>query len=271
MASKKNNPNSVVTSAAYLLFYRRRSPKPLGGPFFESILSTSDDQESDDQLSHDHSRNESPSAQAGEGKRLDDFSRNGLSSALAGVGAAHQAGSGGPQDGMTSKGKAIAPAREPGLPDYSQELHDGEQTLESMEVDEEPAILRLGAADAQRPQWGFGNLGSADVGEDMEEPLFDDASTKAMSSGEASSSDKRPLSDFGETGETWEETSLKYGTPEDSGLLERELSMAVDEEPLLLDSSAMGMGMGMLPRGPKNRDEEEVVEVRLEDGEGERE
>ena len=266
MASKKSNPNSVITSAAYLLFYRRRSTKPLGGPFFESILSTSDDQESDDQLSRDYSRNESPSAQAGEGKRLGDFSRNGLSSALAGVGAAHQAGSGGVQDGVTSTGKTIAPAREPGLPDYSQELHDGEQTLESMEVDEEPAFLRLGAADAQRPRWGFGNLASADVGEDIEEPLFDDASTKAMSSGGNSSSDKRPLSDFEET---WEETSLKYGTPEDSGLLEGELSMAVDEESLLLESSAMRMGM--LPIGPKNRDEEEVVEVRLEEGEGERE
>ena len=267
MASKKNNPNSVVTSAAYLLFYRRRSPKPLGGPFFESILSASDDQESDDQLSRDNSRNESPSAQAGEGKRLDDFSRNGLSSALAGVGAAHQAGSGGVPDGVTSKGRTTARDRdEPGLPDYSQELHDGEQTLESMEVDEDPAILRLGAADAQRPQWGFGDLATTDVGEDIEEPPFDDASTKAMSSGGNSSSGKRPLSDFGDT---WDGSSPKYGTPEDGGLLEGELSMAADEEPLLLDSSAMRMGM--LPVGPKNGIEEEVVEVRLEDGEGERE
>lgn len=37
----RKNSNSVVTSAAYLLFYRRRSEKPLGGPQFERILDSS--------------------------------------------------------------------------------------------------------------------------------------------------------------------------------------------------------------------------------------
>ncbi|KAF8423548.1 hypothetical protein EV426DRAFT_667350 [Tirmania nivea] len=35
------NPTAVVTNAAYLLFYRRRSNKPLGGPVFEKILGDS--------------------------------------------------------------------------------------------------------------------------------------------------------------------------------------------------------------------------------------
>lgn len=35
------NPTSVVTTAAYLLFYRRRTNKPLGGPIFERILGDS--------------------------------------------------------------------------------------------------------------------------------------------------------------------------------------------------------------------------------------
>ncbi|KAI5295170.1 CSN-associated deubiquitinating enzyme Ubp12 [Ascosphaera acerosa] len=35
------DPSNVVTRAAYLLFYRRISAKPLGGPFFESLISES--------------------------------------------------------------------------------------------------------------------------------------------------------------------------------------------------------------------------------------
>lgn len=36
--SQVSDPSSVVTSAAYLLFYRRRSTKPLGGPRFAEIF-----------------------------------------------------------------------------------------------------------------------------------------------------------------------------------------------------------------------------------------
>ncbi|KAI5786996.1 hypothetical protein DFH27DRAFT_528216 [Peziza echinospora] len=38
------NPEKSITSAAYLLFYRRRSSKPLGGPLYERILGDSQDQ-----------------------------------------------------------------------------------------------------------------------------------------------------------------------------------------------------------------------------------
>ncbi|KAF8466708.1 hypothetical protein BDZ91DRAFT_657727, partial [Kalaharituber pfeilii] len=37
----QTNPSNVTTSAAYLLFYRRRSNKPLGGPLFEKIMGES--------------------------------------------------------------------------------------------------------------------------------------------------------------------------------------------------------------------------------------
>lgn len=35
------NPTTVVTTAAYLLFYRRRTNKPLGGPVFQKLLGDS--------------------------------------------------------------------------------------------------------------------------------------------------------------------------------------------------------------------------------------
>jgi len=35
---RQTQPKSVITPAAYLLFYRRRSSKPLGGPNYERIL-----------------------------------------------------------------------------------------------------------------------------------------------------------------------------------------------------------------------------------------
>ena len=77
----------MVTSSAYLLFYRRRSSHPLGGKVLEDIANsyrkTMDDLDS---------RAQSPS---GEGRRLGGSSRNGSSSALTGAGAAHQAGVGG--------------------------------------------------------------------------------------------------------------------------------------------------------------------------------
>lgn len=72
-----------MTPQAYLLFYRRRSDKPLGGPFFEQLLHNTTVR----------SREASPS---GEGMRLDDSSRNGSSSALPAAEAVHQAGDGGP-------------------------------------------------------------------------------------------------------------------------------------------------------------------------------
>jgi ubiquitin carboxyl-terminal hydrolase 4/11/15 len=45
------DPTSVITSAAYLLFYRRRSSGPLGGPRFKEILDKFDKEA-------DHSENE---------------------------------------------------------------------------------------------------------------------------------------------------------------------------------------------------------------------
>lgn len=57
--SKVSDPAQVVTTAAYLLFYRRRSSKPLGGHRFADIIDKFDG-ESEEEQSDD----------SGEGKRL---------------------------------------------------------------------------------------------------------------------------------------------------------------------------------------------------------
>lgn len=50
-ASRVKNPETMITSHAYLLFYRRRSDRALGGTKFESILrrfETGDEDDDDD-------------------------------------------------------------------------------------------------------------------------------------------------------------------------------------------------------------------------------
>ena len=86
---RREDPARVVTSAAYILFYRRRSPDhaPLGGPAFEDLFPSAGDT---DMLHPDKAH-----AQAGEGRRLDDSSRNGSSSASPAAAAIHPAGGGG--------------------------------------------------------------------------------------------------------------------------------------------------------------------------------
>ncbi|OAP59454.1 hypothetical protein AYL99_06752 [Fonsecaea erecta] len=92
--SSKPDPRSVVTSAAYLLFYRRRSDHPLGGPKLQEALQelnpNSNDAAADSELPQD-SRDSSP--MTGEGQRLGDSSHNGSSGAFP-VGHGHRVGAG---------------------------------------------------------------------------------------------------------------------------------------------------------------------------------
>jgi ubiquitin carboxyl-terminal hydrolase 4/11/15 len=119
---EKSNPQKVVTKAAYLLFYRRRSDRPLGGIFLEKIVDNANRADESDEESQPGSRNASPFA-AGEGRRLDDYSLNGSSSASRGVGAAHPGGLG------TTGGAAAATNSEGELPAYSQDATNGDTRL----------------------------------------------------------------------------------------------------------------------------------------------
>ena len=248
-ASRRSNPQAVVTSAAYLLFYRRRSSKPLGGPFFEQELPEIDDRTSTDDPSEPSSRTGSPSALAGEGKRLDDFSRSGSSSALQGAEAVHQAGDGGLVGGLLMQ--PTNESEHSGLPGYSQGLLEGEQSLEmmdSMELDEpgNEHHQKRGhdISEANLVSWDFANLSDLDAHHvttnaseddgldhrirntkappgsegDVEEDLFEDASTRAISSTGASvDGERRSLKDFVDEEDDWP-PSPRYGTP--AGLMD---------------------------------------------------
>lgn len=212
--SRRANPDVVVTSAAYLLFYRRRASHPLGGPFFEQLIGAANNPTPQSQPA---SRTASP---AGEGKRLDDSpSRNGSSSASAGAGATHQAGGGGLAIATT-----VARTRtgvDDDLPSYSYSVSNADDqptgTLDSMEMDEEDeAIADIGddfatnAFGNHGTGWSFAGLSTGDEemtgmtqqiaappgsDQDGEEDLFDEDSTKAVS---PSSDSDRHITDFGE-------------------------------------------------------------------------
>ncbi|MCJ1310555.1 CSN-associated deubiquitinating enzyme Ubp12 [Agyrium rufum] len=132
--SRRSDPKYVVTSSAYLLFYRRRSTAPLGGPIFENFFAFEDEDEDEvaeetyddlesvntDDLdplllpklgSENVSRAESPGP-SGEGQRLDDRSCNGSLSASRGLGATRQTVTGAPEAGVAGGAlAALASAR----------------------------------------------------------------------------------------------------------------------------------------------------------------
>jgi ubiquitin carboxyl-terminal hydrolase 4/11/15 len=82
----------IVSSSAYLLFYRRRSPFPLGGPRFKEILESYDNPPEPSE----------EDTESGEDQRLVvDSSLHGSSSASIGVGAVHPPVGGSPGGVMT--------------------------------------------------------------------------------------------------------------------------------------------------------------------------
>ncbi|KAL9001471.1 MAG: hypothetical protein Q9169_000046 [Polycauliona sp. 2 TL-2023] len=240
--SRCRNPQNVVSSAAYLLFYRRRSDCPLGGPFFESLMSGAEESAGGSQPTSD------TASPAGEGKRLDGSSRNGSSSALHGVGAAHQTGGGG--DGVTVKRTGV----DDELPSYPGNGSQ-EATLESMDVDEGIAgiyaplnpVSPYGSTGIHQ-SWSFSRLENhesefqvvrapAASENNSDEGLFDGDSTKAETSPSSEVGDR--LADFADDEGT---TSGAFGPT------------AREDTPLEVEPQLI------------NDDDEPVVEVTLPDG-----
>ena len=232
-----------MTSAAYLLFYRRQSSHPLGGPLLEEIVNEAN-QPTEDESSQSGSRTESPPAPAGEGMRLDGFSHsNGSSSAYPGAGAIHQAGDGGLEDSGAEELDGIPTATrirgsnfEDDLPTYSAVPHDGEQAIQSTEMDDDCyPVQNLELIDhvathnsmegeytsalgkMQQPNWKFSTANVVEEDNDADENDVDDnASMRAYSSG-GSLRAKSPASSIGEDvlpGFNTHES--KYHTPQGS-------------------------------------------------------
>lgn len=237
--SRRQDPQKVVTNAAYLLFYRRRSAHHLGGPNFDWLTTTGSNMSE----SQPTSRATSP---AGEGKRLDDSSRNGSSSALRGVGVAHQAGGG----GSAAEGVMIAPMRtgvDDDLPAYS-ENDPNTSTVDprglNMETDldeDEGISMARGPLNyvSPRSEWSFDRIPygeseqitAAPHTSDNEEDLFagDNSSTKAAGSSFTNDDGDRMLDFQNDEGTTMG----PFGTPPDEEVaLDVPLMQDQEEEPV---------------------------------------
>ncbi|KAF2100362.1 UCH-domain-containing protein [Rhizodiscina lignyota] len=202
--SKRNDPDVVITSAAYLLFYRRRSDTPLGPSYLQELIADARAAENPDEVNPDtqdgtvhksqsSSRNASPSGQ-GKGRPLGVSFHNGSSSASAAAGAARRpvggpAGSGGAgKQARTEAGDAMMDEE---LPAYgSQEMdHAGDETLGGTigrssalfgPVTAEQSAFSMAAT--QEQNWTWGDLRRADNDADADGEADDNDSNVAEGS-----------------------------------------------------------------------------------------
>ncbi|KAF2834360.1 cysteine proteinase [Patellaria atrata CBS 101060] len=193
-------PESVVTTAAYLLFYRRRSETPLGPPYLQQLVETyynptPIEVESQSQSS---SRAGSP---AGKGRRLDGSSPNGSSSASAAVGATHQrggGGAGGPQ-GIAARSANASSQMEAELPAYqsNEELEEDE----GVAMGEDAFMGTIGPANIYADgAWDWTNIGTLGNRNEDEEMLDGDDAASDTAMGGSEIGDQQLLEDFGDEG-----------------------------------------------------------------------
>lgn len=233
--STRNNPQSVITSAAYLLFYRRRSSTPLGpeplqklvldwrNPTNEEASESSGQQSSTTRTSEDASRSDSP---AGNGKGAHGSSPNGSSSAslaraAAGLGAgADRQRGGGLGAERTREGQALGPAmmnEDEDLPPYEED-----EGIGGMGPLGGRGNLVMQQWHNPQPTWSFEPTDEIDL--DAVGTPGDADSTKAAGGdsqfGDAGSEygqESRMMEDFGD--ETHERSLVDvYGHPEDADL-----------------------------------------------------
>ncbi|KAF2732115.1 UCH-domain-containing protein [Polyplosphaeria fusca] len=226
--SSRRDPASVVTSSAYLLFYRRRASHPLGPPYLQKLTDVYMDPTSDDADDSDEakSRNASPS---GNGSRLGDSSRNGSSSggaaaagALRGAGSALAANRA--QNGAAA-GTADADEDEidDTLPPAYDEGYGGDEddTINTVDIHTLYAPLFQQARNLPSPQWNFSSIDQTQE----EDDVYDETASNAPNMGSRAGDDldNRMLEDFGD-----EPMHPGMGTPqlEDEGIPD-----LLDDEP----------------------------------------
>jgi len=192
--SKTKDPARVVSQSAYLLFYRRRSDVPLGGPRFQQILQ--DYENPPDAPADDIS-------ESGEDQSLVvNSSLRGSSSALTGVGAAHH-----PPNGLDGAATMTVNPSALELPAY--EAHDSnddgvpllgndgpaawdsvktsiEPPDEGIEMDMYPPLNNMYSH--INSGWSFANLGQNGRGEQMISGTGSDADEVASDVGQHNSS-----------------------------------------------------------------------------------
>lgn len=195
----QRNPNNVVTSAAYLLFYRRRSDHPLGPPYIQKITEQFRNPNSDSEVEGEESDDINAFKGAGNGQRLGDSSRNGSSSAF-GVAAGALALGSASAGNLPLNGAAAGTADDDSemldqgpAPAYDEGYGggDGDSVFE-----EAPAYPGFQAINTE---WSFAALhqDQQSVTTEVDEDAFDDAGSD-MPMGAADDLSSRMLEDFGD-------------------------------------------------------------------------
>ncbi|KAI9840768.1 MAG: CSN-associated deubiquitinating enzyme Ubp12, partial [Thelocarpon superellum] len=274
MASRKN-AQQAVTPAAYLLFYRRRAERPLGGPQLEQVM----DEARQEAEGTSGSRSSSP---AGDGHGLDDSSRTGSSSASHGAGVGLRAGTGGLAGGSltttmtTNDGDALpsyshsVPMRDDGSPNSYAEKMQVDEAVDT-EYPERSNVHPL----ASTSNWSFGfrpGMGMSLGGEggSDDENLMDGASDKAADgSSRGSRASSTHMADFdddddgvgddaeavvGVTPTTPDASLAMAGHPHPSSIMPGTFQADLDIDPPLVADEEL--------------DEPPVAEVHVEEGEG---
>jgi ubiquitin carboxyl-terminal hydrolase 4/11/15 len=205
-----------VTRNAYLLFYRRRTPTPLGPLSLQQIVRSAEsdpaaDSEGDDD---DNNRSRPRNSDSGNGRRLDASSRNGSSSAFtAGTGVVAGAGAlrGGGSHQLSGRGSL--PKNGAGVANLSDEdeddslLHMNDGAADSQDegfVDAEDLYEPLNRydtyADDTGPVWSFEGIGSSSLQQNRLNNDSDDVASDTPNLGSDGGEElgNRLLEDFGD-------------------------------------------------------------------------
>ncbi|KAH7172283.1 hypothetical protein DER46DRAFT_497790 [Fusarium sp. MPI-SDFR-AT-0072] len=251
-ASPVSDPSTCITSAAYLLFYRRRSSTPLGGSRFGVISEKYKNSE-------ENSEEEEEEGEVGEGQRLGEGSSlNGLSSAGIGAAATRHLGGRG-SDRITVASLAGPDDEDEDLPPYdgANRIESIHSTVEDEGVDVNGSYQRLDNKSLNLVQgWNFEGLGDsgaedstgADIGSD--DVQLD------------SSADERGLSQFDDhdtimTGQDPTEGESEPAAPQTTILTDTQKS-TWDCKDVIDVQTAAG----------SDRDSNEVAEIHLENEKG---
>ncbi|KAF2180805.1 cysteine proteinase [Zopfia rhizophila CBS 207.26] len=197
--TQRTNPQTVVTPAAYLLFYRRRSDRPLGPEYLQEVVNAAmnpDSEETVDGESEPNSRDPSRSP-AGNGLRLGDSSRNGSSSACgAAAGALHGGGSAS-AGSLAQRGAGVVTAgddtMEENPPAYDEGYVDEDEGYGEIDVE---GVYGPLYNNTNEPVWSFAGLAA-----NKNEDVFDeDAASDAPNLGSRGEEElqERLVKDFGD-------------------------------------------------------------------------
>jgi ubiquitin carboxyl-terminal hydrolase 4/11 len=145
MVSPQDNPSGVVSRAAYLLFYRRRSDGPLGGPRLQEMMEKLENRSEDD------------ATESGEDQRLVvGSSQRGSSSAGIGAAAIHHEGLGSANSAMTG----VAADEGDELSSYDRPKSEHIQnSIEDVRIADGYRNGGLSSPNAVAQSWSFADLG----------------------------------------------------------------------------------------------------------------